>query len=375
MKRALAGLFGILLAVALAYSFAVISGAWRLVEQPAASGSTVTTDSLGRLAVQSPLYARLYLAKGLEEEKAGNPAAAEGLIRHAARLDPRLPEARLWLARRQLSDGRLAEAVDQLATINVITNELGPQVSALLSIAARQPQGRRLIAARVANQPLLLEVLRLSGARGATAQELLQLLSQTNLSSLPRGIETAQQTVIARDLEQRDFSSAYKNWNALLPSGRSVNAVFDGDFAGLPGSPPFAWSLKNDGSTGISGIELNLPGHATGLEIISSGSLRTIVAEQLLVLQPGTYQLRALARSPKATGQSAGYDWSLRCVAGQVITEVPIGGSSDRWAPQSWPIEVPTACPAQLLQLVSSAADFADQRSLQLTGVAAHKVR
>ena len=76
----------------------------------------------------------------------------------------------------------------------------------------------------------------------------------------------------------------------------SADAVFDGNFAGLPGSAPFGWRLHNEADIQI---EINHAGagiKASALKVASFGSLTILAAEQSLSLAPSAYQLNFRAR-------------------------------------------------------------------------------
>lgn len=379
MKRLAAGLLLALIAVALLPSLAISAGLTGLsaaLLRRSGDGPRPTANELSdrarRVLAVSPLATRAYLADGLALDQQGRRADAEALIGWSQLIDPRLIEARLWLGLRYFETGRVAPALDQLATLYRLAPEYHGQLSLILASAARVPDARRQIAARFANDPLILGIAEKAQQSGMPPAQLLQLLASSRLPSMPDGISTAQRLVIGSSLIQGDLVSAYGWW--LLPlAERPTNAVFDGDFGGRDAATPFTWTLASGASVAAHRIDVALPGHSIAVELRSSGVLPVTVAEQTIILPPGSHLLRGVVRSDIPAGREAGFDWVMTCApSGQQVAHLPLIGTSGRWAAQSWPVVVPGGCPALKLQIVGAPVAAADAESvIQVTGIEA----
>lgn len=368
MRRLAVALLLLLLAAVVSSSFIVNSGAARArLRNPAAQLEQTTPDKIQRVTVSSPLHARAFLAEGIRRAHAGEAASALPLVEHAVFLNPRLADARLWLARHHLQDGRPEPAIEQLTAILVVSNELDAEVTTVFALAAQQPQARRLISDRLANTPEILAVLRAAEQAGLQPPQLIELVGQTNLQVLPNGVEDVQQILTRRLLEQGDVRSAYKYWIRLLPRGQNEDPVYDGNFAGLLGTPPFTWSFKPEGSLSVEPISLNHPRHRTALKLSTTSSVPLLAAEQTLVLVPGSYRLSAAVRT-ETTDQSSDFSWEIRC-RDKLLAELPIANTGGRWAERSWTFAVPSGCDSQTLQIRTAPVDTGDEHSAQITRV------
>jgi hypothetical protein len=99
----------------------------------------------------------------------------------------------------------------------------------------------------------------------------------------------------------------------------------------LPGGPPppFNWRFTSGGG----GVAEPQPGG--GLRVLYYGREDVVLAQQLLMLAPGRYQLRQDVATP-----AANLHWTLTCLPG-----------GTRLDAVDAPITVPPACTAQRLEL------------------------
>ncbi len=164
--------------------------------------------------------------------------------------------------------------------------------------------------------------------------------------------------------------TAYATWASLLPGGAAEGLGYlnDGGFEDPAPLPPFGWRIK-----GASGADIV---YDTSKSASGKSSLKvTFVApaafqnvQQVLILDPGSYQLSGKVRMSELEG-ARGVQWQLACVSGNqgVVTgsSAVFLGSGD-WSDFSFPFAIPTtACDYQVLQLVVPARI---QSELELRG-------
>jgi hypothetical protein len=374
MIRAAAGVILALLAVTLGYSFVVAAGLAEQAQillqgQPETIQASDDTGRVRALTKVSPLNAKAYLAEAHRRDARGDPDRALALAEHAARLNPRLAEARMWLGIRYLRDGRIQEGVRELTSLHPLRSRMAPQINAILGEASRDRSARLIIASRLANSPHILDVLRRAANLDLTVPELSELLRGTDVDSLPNGRVSVQQTLTARRMRERDYEGAYAVWRSLLPPGEAPGFIFDSNFEGKPASPPFAWTIRERADLGVRRMSGGAPQSAPAAEFSVFGSLPVTIAEQTLVLRPQRYRLRALTLADGAQSSFSGFSWVVTCLGGAPISELLLNGTGRAWREQSWTVTVPVNCPSQVIQLHSDPAISGGVRSLQLSGV------
>jgi tetratricopeptide (TPR) repeat protein len=156
-------------------------------------------------------------------------------------------------------------------------------------------------------------------------------------------------------VDDKDYASAHRAWKRML--GRdAVNAglLYDGEFRGLRGAPPFNWRLIDGGGV-IS--ELSRTEEGVGALHIQAPVQRSdVVAEQVLSLPPGVYRLSG---EGLVEGTPAGDPalWRLECLDdASLLGEARVSRTPDRWSGYAMTVQVPpSACAAQLLRLVTLA--------------------
>lgn len=157
------------------------------------------------------------------------------------------------------------------------------------------------------------------------------------------------------------WNEAYQLWLNALPRERlaQVGYVFNGGFEYAPTGIGFDWVLQQrpEREAGHSADVMQTSGAAgrRALRIAYNGKRQAEPAvRQFLALAPGPYELSGLARieSIKAV---RGVHWTMRCAVGSGPGRL-IGASerfvgSGEWRRFSAALDVPAACPGQVLQL------------------------
>ena len=276
-------------------------------------------------------------------------ARAERLVSEAARRNPRSRYALLLKLDQQVRSGRAAEAAGTMAVLTRSFPDAGPLLTAQLALMAANPETRGAVREVMATDPQLrAAVLEQLARQGADADTILDLAGQ------PEGGTPAWQRILLERLVDRgDVAEAQRVWQRLSgvrppdPPG-----IYDPDFAGLPGAPPFNWNLETSGEGFAERADRGLHG-----EYYGRGNAR--MASQLLVLPPGTYRLSFTADG-RAESEDGKIAMTVSCHPGTLTgLEIPItdvGGSPSEFEAE---FTVPASgCPGQWLRVEGSVSEF-----------------
>ena len=315
-----------------------------------------TAKAAARAALlQAPLSAKAYALIGRAYMLSGDAAGADAAMAAAARRSLRDAPSQTWIFARALEAGDFQAALEAYDVLMRRRPELAEPLSPPIYSAADQ-----VTAARAA----LIERLRLAppwrtafltgySRNSAQPGAVHALLSALRSSDMPP-TDAEVRPYLDRLLREKRYVSAYLAWAehhpALVPAS---GAVVDGGFgAEAPGMAPFAWTLS--AGDGAAAQRAGAPdGQGLALQATASGGLaRRMVAEQLLVLPSGDYQLTA--KTWIETGDPQGrLTWTVRCENGAktALATLPVSGATGRWTPIRADLSVPADCPAQRLRL------------------------
>lgn len=328
------------------------------------SASLPVQEARATLA-KRPLHAGAYYVLAADEDRRGHKDAAAKLMDQAAWINPRFWQARLWRAQHYLQRGQPGLGVDEIAVLFQIRRGSRPALAGLLAQGSRDPALRRLIAARFANQPAMLDILGAASDAGLSAASLAQIAAQTDFSKLPGGVQAAQRAATSGLLRDKKYSEAHAIWRTLLP-GRSLGLIHDPGFGGIEAAPPFGWTLTTSGDVEVQIVPSGLIDHPNALQVRQFGSLPSIAAEQGLLLPPGGYLLRFRARA-EGTDDSGAF-WAIRCITGKLIAEEPIRAGI-QWTQQSWRFSTPVDCPMEVIELRGRGRESGPAPVLIVTGL------
>lgn len=178
-----------------------------------------------------------------------------------------------------------------------------------------------------------------------------------------------------RRLAQHDYSVAYLDWLQLLPPSAlaRVGNIYDGDFSGAPGPPPFNWRLSS-GPGGSADI-LSGSGGRGLLEVAYDGVSTAPLATEMLVLPPGAYRLTG--RSAVTQSGSGSLGWTLTCASSEspLARTTIVAPADDSWIGFAAAFTIPDqGCQAQWLRLTPHPGDRSDDISGRYTGLRIERV-
>jgi hypothetical protein len=171
-------------------------------------------------------------------------------------------------------------------------------------------------------------------------------------------------------VRQGEVDRAYRLWREFgkIPDSGAGKGLYDPGFRGLPGSAPFNWSL----TAGAEGVAERASGGT--LQASYYGRTDLVLAEQLLMLQPGRYRLQFDAEGD-AKGEDSKLAWTLTCLGSNAqLVQVPLAGVTFTPRTLGASFSVPASgCRAQWLRLGGGAAEFPSEqavtiRNLKLAG-------
>ena len=297
------------------------------------------------IARKSPLATEPFLIHGALAQSEGREKRAEGLFIEARSRDPRSEAARYFLADRYLRTGRMPEALVEMAVFTKLVPEATVQFAPALARFARTPGAlptlRQFFKGAPEFEPLVLNELALDGGN---ADLILALASDHRRPG--QELPVWQERLVNALVEQGRFEKAQSAW-ARLSGVRSSGGLFNPNFEELPAPPPFNWTFATSGGVAE-------PSTGGRLQVIYYGRGDAILAQQMLLLGPGRYQL-SMNVSGKL-GDGSGIAWSVDCLPqNKAILTLPVGPATGNLAAT---FQVPQGCKAQRLKLSGSAGEF-----------------
>ena len=198
------------------------------------------------------------------------------------------------------------------------------------------------------------------------------------LSGLAAHLETASAVVALADFNEKPkdspwlepllttltgggkYQEAHRIW-AHFTSAKSMELLHDPDFRDANSPPPFNWSLTSS-TVGIAERQ------AGRLHLLFYGQEDGILASELLLLEPGQYELSMQLQGNRTNAHSL--TWSIWCDR----SDMPIASVNlDLASSRGWNFTVPPACPAQMLRLSGVAVAFPRQVDLTIASLKLRK--
>lgn len=323
----------------------------------AARGQSLTPQILRQveqIAREAPLAPEPFLIKGALAQVEQRQERAEQLFIAARARDPRSVAARYFLVDRFLRSGRIPQALDEIAALSRLFPQasagFGPALAAFAKSPGAVPQLRSFFRTSPEIEPVVLMTL----ADDANNANLILALWKGRGSGTE--VETAawQPKLVGKLVEEGAFAKAYTIWRMFAGVNGDQGTVFNPGFIKSTAPPPFNWSFAAVGG-------LVEPAAGDRLHVIYFGRADTVLAEQLLLLGPGRYQLSMDISNPP--GEGGEIAWSLTCNPGtDAIFRLPI----KQKGPLAVGFSVPPGCATQRLQLIGLAGDFAQSQEFAI---------
>lgn len=326
----------------------------------ARAGQTLTPEMMERveaIARKAPLAPEPLLIKGALAQLDGRQQHAERLFAEAAHRAPRSEAARYFLAERYLTTGRMPKALVEMAALARLipgaTEQFAPALAQFAQSPGAVPALRGFLRSSPEFEaPVLFELARL----GRNADLVLALWSGDRRPTRPDWRER----LVAALVEEREFAKAHAVWRRVSGAGETKALLFNPEFRKLPAPPPFNWRLSSKG--GVAG-----PSGEGGLDVVYFGREDVTLAEQMMLLGPGRFELSMNLSS--GSGEGSPLRWKVDCLpGGQTLLQLPLEQAQQprRVAAN---FAVPSGCEAQRLRLAGEQPEFPGSVELRIRGL------
>lgn len=303
-------------------------------------------------AVKSPLSPEPFLVRGVQAQLAGDAEGAKRAFLAAQRRDPRSMPAAYFLADFYARAGDALGALTQTALLARLSpagaGAVTPFVATYAQDQANWPRMRVFFRSQEGLEDGVLMAL---AADPRNAAAILAIADRGH-----RGPDSAWLPILLGSLvKSGDFVQARAIWSSIGHANAAGTLLYDANFASSGAPPPFSWSLASS----TVGLAERQPGK--GLHVIFYGNEDGVLASELLLLPPGTYNLQMGLLGSPAHPESL--RWSIRCAR---ANEPAASIGADQAAAHSWNFEVPTNCPAQWLELSGRSGDMSQQADVTI---------
>ena len=326
----------------------------------AASGRPLegpTLRQIDAIARKAPLAPEPFLIKGALAQTRGDDRLAERLFIAARSRDPRSPAARYFLAERYLRTGQVAPALAEVAALSRLLPDMQAQFAPALAAFARTPGGVGQLRRFFRTSPELEAPVLATLASDARNADLILALWGNRRPDPDAPAPEWQARLIDKQVAAGQFGRAFSTWARLAGVRSTPPLLFNPGFRKMAAPPPFNW--KYDVSGGV--VE---PGPGERIELIYYGRKDTVLAEQLLLLAPGRYELAMVVSGPLGEGGEIG--WTVSCLPRtEPIFRLPV----DRKGRLAASFAVPAGCPAQRLALAATAGEFPKSQEFAVGGL------
>lgn len=328
-------------------------------------------DMAKRGAFREPLGFEPYFILSRNAADRGDIKRAIILMEESRRRRPNYILTRLLLTSFYGSEGRYSDALAQMdyamRSSDTVRTVMFPEIVKTM----RTAEGRRAVADVLAKQPqwrkdFILTLKRQASLDVAQARELLNMVQERRpgadwsaerdlyIDSLVRSGQVAQ----ARALWLEAFPAAKRERYRLLVNG---------DFADNPLDSSFSWSLHEQTA---GRAEIVRTGSKPYLQVDYFGGQTVVLAEQLLGLTPGSYQLMLDAKSDEGI-KSGNFYWTVSCTPdGAEIGRIRLNAVQPIYRRLQGAVTVPTSgCAGQHLRLVAEAGDVVSGYTAQISNM------
>lgn len=324
--------------------------------------SAAGTGLGARILLEAPLAEEPFVTAARNAVQQGQTRRADLLLAEAVHLNPRSRQALILRLDRQLRQNQIGDAAVTVAVLSRLLPQAGPLLVSQLAGIATDPQVRSALARVVENDPgLRSQLLEALAREGADPEAIFALAGP--LKPVTAGKAPAWQSLMLNALVSRgDVAQARAAWARLTGVTRDADAIYDADFTGRPGPPPFNWQFEASGE-GFAEFNRSAP----GLYIEYYGRRNAALGKQLLTLSPGSYKL-AFEVQGSGAGEGGVVAWSVACVpGGQSLVSLPITGGDPAARSFSAAFTVPAGCAGQWLRLTGTEAEFPKDQRITVT--------
>jgi hypothetical protein len=299
------------------------------------------------VARNAPLAPEPFLVKGAMARVQGRNDVAERLFAEALARDPRSEAVRYLLADLYVQTGRQSQALMEMGVFARLMPAAAAQVAPGIASFARTPGAVPRLRKFFRKFPELEPLVLLELSKNAGNVDLVLALAE-RADRRPDDISIWWlETLVRQLIAQGKFTKAHDAWQTITGIRGSGRGLFNPAFERLSAPPPFNWKFASRGGVAE-------PLGAGRLRVTYYGSENTVLAEQLLLLSPGRYEL-SMAVSGDLGGEST-VEWSVMCLPqANKIFSLPLDKTAGAI---KGTFSVMAGCTAQRLALAGTASEF-----------------
>ena len=323
-------------------------------------------DELAAAARRDPIAADPFMYFGMRALAANDMAGGERLLVEARHRNPRNRLSRLALMSLYLRTGRIREGGIELAAFARLVPGSGRVLVPELTRLAGDPTAREAVVAAVGDQPVMEDVLTGLVRSGAEPDLVLRLAARQ-----PRRADGTfapwQGLLLTRLVDNGEVGRAAALWSRFVGAERR-GLVYDPEFRGQPGPPPFNWDLA---ASDVGAAERARGG---GLDVEYFGRRAGPLARQLLVLRPGRYRMQFPAEGSGAA-QGSRIVLQVTCRGGGApLLNAPLQGLALTPRTIAHEFTVPAGCDAQWLSFAGQPGEFPNTQRARIGVIALQPV-
>lgn len=330
-----------------------------LGDEPSAADLAKVRGLTAAALDRQPLDARAVRVLGLAQSLGGDANRANSIFEFGHRLSRRDAPTELFLIERNVSLGRINGALDHYNHALLTTSGSWALLFPVLAKAIENPLVFREASKVLSRRPIWALPFAQTAAKQTSSFTTLLLLSkQLRLNSSDPLDLSIGQTMIGRMIEARDFATAFALYNYLIrDQQKAASLLRNGNFEGPDSALPFDWSYNSDATLFAARETFGQGDDRLGLRLQASSGRGGEVARQIIVLQPGRYQLTAIARGVAAAQQDRP-QIALGCLSDAASGPLAIATLSEKDnSPMHLDFSIPSqGCPAQRVSIIVAAA-------------------
>lgn len=321
---------------------------------------------------RTPLNARGLRMLGQVADLRGDAAAAERLMRGAARLSIREAVANYWLLEASLARDDAAAVITYSDIALRTRSQMTPFIVPVLARLAQSKSGNLLVKKLLASNPpwrrRFMELLPRSVTDARTPLDLMLFLKDTDTPPTLADLRGYLDVLIAA----KQYDLAYYTWLQFLPPEQlsSLGLLFNGSFSSATTELPFDWHIPRGSGVSIQIVSRTDRPDDTALRLMfGTGRASFEPISQTIVLAPGTYTFSGSYLGELVAKR--GLLWKVACVtdpSSPIGSSRPFNGKTPAWSEFRFALTVPPAgCPMQRLELLLDARSESERL---VTGVA-----
>ena len=321
-----------------------------------------------RAALSSPLAFEPAFLLARAAEQRGDLAGATGLMEEVRRRRANFVPARLQLAVYYGAAARFPEMFAEIDVALRLNAEARQAVVQELTRLIAMPDAREALADALARNPSWRsDFFAAAHGRSFTPADTLALYEAVRARNPAFRPALEYRLYLESLIRTGQVARARQLWLRSLPAELRARSqtLFDGGFTGAAAIPPFGWTLAQ---SELGRAEIVREGRPH-LAVDYFGGRSQVLAEQIVALAPGRWQLRFAMRSDEGVSRAHIF-WVVACYpSGALIDRSEVERLGQDYRRGSMAFTVPANCSGQVLRLVGEPGDISVPVSFQVGSV------